>query len=52
MNSTWNLSVLYEGFDDERFTSDMAELDKLIEKIEEDPDFEAAQEKEFIVIEA
>ena len=31
MNNTWDLSVLYNGFDDERFKVDMCELDRLIE---------------------
>ncbi len=32
MNSTWDLSVLYDGFNDEKFLSDMKELDRLIEE--------------------
>ena len=31
MNSTWDLSVLYDGFNDEKFLSDMKDLDSLIE---------------------
>lgn len=30
MNDTWDLSILYKGFDDPAFTGDMAALDAAI----------------------
>lgn len=30
MNNNWDLSILYDGFDSTKFTSDMQELDRLI----------------------
>ena len=30
MNDTWDLSILYKGFDDPAFTGDMAALDEAI----------------------
>lgn len=33
MNSEWSLDVLYKGFDDPKFTSDMASLDEFIAKV-------------------
>ena len=32
MNSTWDLSVLYDSFESDGFRSDMKELDSLIDK--------------------
>ena len=33
MNKTWDLSILYNGFDDPKFAADMAEFDKCIEEV-------------------
>ncbi len=33
MNKTWDLSILYSGFDDPKFSADMAEFDNLIGEI-------------------
>ena len=32
MNDTWDLSILYKGFDDPAFTGDMAALDAAIRR--------------------
>ena len=33
MNKTWDLSILYNGFDDPKFAADMAEFDNCIEEV-------------------
>ena len=33
MNKQWDLTILYNGFDDPKFASDMAELDKSVSDV-------------------
>ena len=35
MNMTWDLDILYKGYDDPKYNNDLEKVEKLIEKIKE-----------------